>query len=148
MNWQGMRHLFRSIKGGGLVAIICVCMIMAGCSMLTSTKKAKVDSGSKAFHQSMIACTQAIQRGNLEKAEMHLSDARPSAKSSKQRMKIRSLQALIEGAEALMNGNGELAETHFSRIEDPYLRREVRVKARQVDLKVPITPLAAYGGGR
>ena len=63
-------------------------------------------------------------------------------------MKIRSLQALIEGAEALMNGNGELAETHFSRIEDPYLRREVRVKARQVDLKVPITPLAAYGGGR
>ncbi|WP_432798538.1 hypothetical protein [Poriferisphaera sp. WC338] len=143
MNWQGMRYFMRGTRGGGLAVVIAIIMMMTGCSLISETR---VDN--QLFRQHMVACTQAISHGDLQQAEVHLSEARPMAVTNRQKRQIRSLQALIEGAEALMNGNGDLAEAHFSRIEDPYLRREVRIKARQVNLKVPITPLAAYGGGR
>lgn len=117
------------------VALVAFATGLTGCNYVSEMSVDK-----QLFNQNMIACTDAINRGDLQQAEVHLSAARPLAHTSHEQMQLRSLTALIAGAEALREGNGQLASVHFSQIEDPYLRREVRTKARMVDLDVSYSP--------
>lgn len=124
-------------------ALGCVVWVAAGCQFVSEFKVSK-----QLFRQNILACTQAINRGDLVQAEIYLSSARPLAKTESEQVKLRSLETLIAGAEALMEGDGRLAEAHWSRIEDPILRHEIRSGARQIDLNVPLGPVTGMGGGQ
>lgn len=97
------------------------------------------------FRGHIIDSTEAIRRGELGRAEVHLASARQLAEGPSQHEKVRSLETLIEGAEALLRGDGDAAAASWSMIEDPRLRREVRLKARSLDIEVPLAPLAKGG---
>ncbi len=125
------------------VALGCVVWLGTGCQFVSEMKVSK-----QLFRQNILACTQAINRGDLTQAEIYLNSARPLAKSDSEQVKLRSLETLIAGAEALMEGDGRLAEAHWSRIEDPVLRHEIRRGARGIDLNVPLGPVTARGGAQ
>lgn len=126
-----------------LLALAIGCAVMTGCSFIS-----EFSMDTQLFRQNIVAATEAIQRGDLEQAEVHLADARPLAQTPEQQRKVRSLESLIAGAEAMMQGDGLTASAYWSRIEDPYLRRQVRRQARSIGIQVPISPVASAGGAQ
>jgi hypothetical protein len=111
-------------------------LLLSGCSFV---QEKVVDT--QLFRQHILACTEAIQSGDLDQAEVHLAAARPLARTEHQKQQLQSLTELIAGAEAMFRGDDRMAKAHFSRIADPYLRREVRTRARDHGLDVPLEPV-------
>ena len=139
MTWKRLdrRWLWLWVSLGALVGLV----LLGGCQ---SGQKAEEQEAALRwqFQEQAIRCTQAIQAGDLEQARVHLSAAKAKALWHEQERQVQSLEKLIAGAEALMTGDGALARAEWSRIEDPRLSREVRVKAKLIDVDVPLMPVA------
>ncbi|MEM6259657.1 MAG: hypothetical protein AAGI37_15365 [Planctomycetota bacterium] len=81
-----------------------------------------------------------IAEGDLEAARGRLGEVADLPLSYHQARQVRSLFLLIDGAEALMNGDVAAARSAWSRIEDPRLQREVRLRAADAGIDVPLIP--------
>lgn len=127
--------------GGGRWFRAATCVALTGLTGLTGCTYVMRDTvDTQLFRQNLMASAQAVQRGDLEEAEVHLATARPLANTPHAQQQLRSMEMLIQGAEQMMVGDQRLAAATWSRIEDPHLRREVRHTARRFDVDVPLSP--------
>lgn len=90
------------------------------------------------FREQLILATRAINNADLEQARIHTSNAQARAATFEQNRKVEGLMRLIAGAEALRDGDADRARDEWARIEDPDLSREVRVKARNIGIDIPV----------
>ena len=122
------------------VKLMTTTLLLSG--ILALTTGCQTPQQSSMYNSNMNKCTVAVKGGDLEEARQYVSQAKLEAVSFDQKRQVESMEKLIEGAEALMAGDVQLAKECWSNISDPYLCREVRVKAQTVmDLEVPRTAI-------
>lgn len=113
-------------------------VLMAPLALFGCNKKQVVDPGvenTRVFNEQIRLTTEAINEGDLDKAALHLEQAKARQATGVQRRQAESLDLLIQGTRAFIAGNAAEARKLWGEIPDPTLKREV-TRAADVELKV------------
>ncbi|MBL4699858.1 MAG: hypothetical protein JKX85_01240 [Phycisphaeraceae bacterium] len=120
-----------------LLAALTSLLLLPGCS---STQKVDL-ARQERFQTALRQCTKAINKGDLDNAQTHLAKVNKNALNHSEKRKAQSLTKLVAGAQALVDGDAKLARNEWSNIADPRLARQVRTRAKLIDVTVPLQPV-------
>ena len=132
----------------GLLLVFLAVVVLSGCQGPQAASKpldevlvVEPSQCSLQYGENIKASTEAINAGDLDKAESHILAVKDCAESFEQEREVESLERVISGARAMMAGEVNVAKAQWSQIRDPHLNREVRLKAESViGVEVPMVP--------